>query len=172
MKLSTKGRYAVLAMADLASQGEGEPIPLAAISERQNISLSYLEQLFGKLRRARLVRSVRGPGGGYTLARSMSQISIAEIMAAVDEPVKMTRCADDPESGCLDGRRCLTHHLWHALGQHIVAFLQSATLQDVVDNRFGAPLTELVRQADALKGGLNGGPNGQGEPAEKGRRAV
>ncbi len=149
MKLSTKGRYAVLAMADLAArEGEG-PISLAAISERQNISLSYLEQLFLKLRRAELVRSVRGPGGGYGLMRDAGEISIAEIMAAVDEPVKMTRCADDTEAGCLDGQRCLTHHLWHALGAHILAFLQSATLRDVVDNSFGAPITELARHVDA-----------------------
>lgn len=149
MKLSTKGRYAVLAMADLAAWEDGGPIPLAAISERQNISLSYLEQLFLKLRRAELVRSVRGPGGGYALTRGSSEISIAEIMAAVDEPVKMTRCADDREAGCLDGKRCLTHHLWNALGEHILAFLQSATLRDVVDNTFGAPITELARHVDA-----------------------
>ncbi len=155
MKLSTKGRYAVLAMADLAGHEDAGPIPLAAISTRQNISLSYLEQLFLKLRRADLVRSVRGPGGGYALSRPSSEVSIAEIMAAVDEPVKMTRCSDDSEAGCLGGKRCLTHHLWQALGDHIVAFLQSATLRDVVDNRFGAPITELARHADARNLGRN-----------------
>ncbi len=147
MKLSTKGRYAVLAMADLAVHGAGEPIPLAAISARQNISLAYLEQLFLKLRRAELVTSVRGPGGGYVLSKPASDVFIADIMAAVDEPVKMTSCAEGSGKGCLGGKQCLTHHLWKALGDHIVAFLQSASLRDVIDNRFGAPLAELARHS-------------------------
>lgn len=134
MQLSTKGRYAVMAMADLAKNSEGTAIPLASIAERQNISLTYLEQLFMKMRRAGLVTSTRGPGGGYTLARSSEAIPIAEIMTAVDEPVKMTRCAGEIETGCIGERRCLTHDLWDALGDHILSFLGGVTLADVLDN--------------------------------------
>lgn len=134
MQLSSKGRYAVMAMADLASAGEDAVVGLAAISERQHISQTYLEQLFAKLRRAGLVDSVRGPGGGYRLAHPASGISVAEIMAAVDEPVKMTRCADDQEDGCVVGHRCLTHDLWSSLGDHIVTFLDKVSLENVVEN--------------------------------------
>lgn len=134
MQLSTKGRYAVMAMADLAKNGHGRPVTLAAIAERQELSLTYLEQIFLRLRRAELVTSVRGPGGGYALARSASAIRIGEIMAAVEEPVQMVRCAGETMGGCVADRRCLTHDLWRALGDHIVLFLNSVTLGDVVDN--------------------------------------
>ena len=134
MQLSTKGRYAVMALADLAREGEGSVVPLATISERQNISLPYLEQLFLKMRRGGIVRSMRGPGGGYTLARAAEDIRIIEIMTAVDEPVKMTRCAGDAEIGCIGDHRCLTHDLWDALGEQIISFLDGVSLGDVVDN--------------------------------------
>ena len=136
MQLSTKGRYAVMAMADIANQSlnvAAKPIALAEIAERQGISLSYLEQLFVKLRRAGLVESVRGPGGGYKLSRDPSEILIANIMGAVDEPIKMTRCVpEDNPLGCVSGKRCLTHGLWSSLGQNIVSFLSDITLYDVV----------------------------------------
>lgn len=135
MRLSTKGRYAVMAMADLAHCAKGNPIPLAEISMRQGISLAYLEQLFSKLGRAGLVSGMRGPGGGYLLDRTPASIAIEEIMAAVDEPVKMTRCAGVEGVGCIGRSRCLTHDLWDALGDHLLVFLRSVTLQDVLDGR-------------------------------------
>lgn len=134
MQLSTKGRYAVMAMADLGLHGPGSTVPLAEISKGQQISQTYLEQLFLKLRRAGLVSSVRGPGGGYLLAREAGAITISEIMAAVDEPVKMTRCAGEDERGCVGDNRCITHDLWDALGDQIVAFLNRVTLDDVIGN--------------------------------------
>jgi len=148
MQLSTKGRYAVMALADLAREGEGSVVRLATISERQNISLHYLEQLFLKMRRAGIVVSMRGPGGGYGLSRPCEEIRIIEIMTAVDEPVKMTRCAGDAELGCIGDHRCLTHDLWDALGEQIVAFLDGVTLGDVVEN---ARAKEAARQAHAAK---------------------
>lgn len=136
MQLSSKGRYAVMAMADLASlpsQGEqGGPVPLASIAARQNISQTFLEQIFMFLRRGGLVESCRGPGGGYMLARPAEKISIFEIMQAVDEPVQMTRCSVAEIGGCVDGDRCLTHNLWQGLGDHIEGFLRSTSLADVV----------------------------------------
>jgi Rrf2 family iron-sulfur cluster assembly transcriptional regulator len=134
MQLSTKGRYAVMALADLAKEGEGSVVPLATISGRQNISLPYLEQLFLKMRRGGIVSSMRGPGGGYTLARPAADIRIIEIMKAVDEPVKMTRCTGDAETGCVGDHRCLTHDLWDALGEQIISFLDGVSLGDVVEN--------------------------------------
>lgn len=140
MQLSTKGRYAVMALAELAKEQEakqeGAQLTLAAIAARQQISLSYLEQLFLKLRRAGLVTSIRGPGGGYKLARETQLISIAEIMAAVDEPIQMTRCAEEVPGGCVKGARCLTHNLWHQLSDHIFSFLQASTLEDVMSGKF------------------------------------
>ncbi len=137
MQLTTKGRYAVMAMADMAFRCNNTgnvPVSLAQISERQDISLSYLEQLFVKLRRAGLVDSVRGPGGGYKLARNPEDILIFDIMAAVDEPVKMVRCVgDDLDKGCVGGERCLTHGLWASMGRHLVEFLQTTSLSDVID---------------------------------------
>lgn len=137
MQLSTKGRYAVMAMADLAARPQDKPIRLAAIADAQKISLAYLEQLFTKLRRAGLVTSARGPGGGYRLARQPERIFVAEIMSAVDEPIKMTRCHSGSELACI-GKvgRCLTHDLWRALGDHILVFLQTVTLRDVLDGGF------------------------------------
>ena len=137
MKLSTKGRYAVMAMVDLARQsGDGEPVALADIAERQDISLSYLEQLFGKLRKGAQVKSVRGPGGGYLLARDASEMRISDIIMAVDEPIKATRCTPGSPEGCrTDRSRCLTHDLWEELGNQIYLYLSSISLADVIGNR-------------------------------------
>ena len=136
MKLTTKARYAVMAMVDLTATSDGRPVCLATISERQNISLSYLEQLFRRLRCAGLVSSVRGPGGGYLLAGNGARTAIAEIVHAVDEPIRATRCPDpggDAKRGCLgDGHRCMTHDLWESLGDQINQFLAGVTLADVV----------------------------------------
>lgn len=142
MKLSTKGRYAVMAMVDLANtSGElgGGPIVLADIAERQEISLSYLEQLFSKLRKAGVVLSTRGPGGGYRLARPAGELRVADIMAAVDESIRATRCREDTGKGCLgDGSRCVTHDLWDELGHQIHLYLSSVTLEDVCERRVRA----------------------------------
>ena len=130
MRLTTKGRFAVTAMVDLALRQNRGPVTLAAISERQHISLSYLEQLFGKLRRATLVSSVRGPGGGYNLARGPQEISVADIVTAVDEPLDATQCGG--KENCLDDRRCMTHELWASLNTHIFSFLHSVSLEQLV----------------------------------------
>lgn len=137
MKLSTKGRYAVMAMADLAGHTrDDDPIPLSDISLRQGISLSYLEQLFSKLKRGGLVAGVRGPGGGYRLARGPGDTRIADIILAVDEPIKATRCRSGSSQGCLATHgRCLTHDLWEELGRQIEVFLESVTLADVIERR-------------------------------------
>ena len=136
MKLSTKGRYAVMAMVDIAAHTEGKPIALADVAERQEISLSYLEQLFGKLRRGGLVKSVRGPGGGYLLARGVANTRIADIILSVDESFKTTRCTPGSPTGCTSNKsRCLTHDLWEELGNHIFLYLNSVSLADVVDDR-------------------------------------
>jgi Rrf2 family protein len=133
VELNTKGRYAVTAMADLAKYGASEAVPLSAIAERQRISLAYLEQLFAKLRRAGLVESARGRSGGYRLARPASSVSVAEIMGAVEEGIRMTRCGGEDSTPCMAGQRCLTHGLWDALGEQIAAFLDGVTLQEVLD---------------------------------------
>lgn len=136
MKLSTKGRYAVMAMVDLAAQSRGEPVTLAEIAERQEISLSYLEQLFAKLRRGKLVNSVRGPGGGYLLAHPPEETRIADIILAVDEPIRATRCTPGQPFGCRSNQsRCLTHDLWEELGNQIYLYLSSVTVADVVSRR-------------------------------------
>lgn len=136
MKLTTKGRYAVMAMTDLAKHSEGRPVSLADIASRQEISLSYLEQLFARLRRAELVRSVRGPGGGYLLARTMEETRISDVILAVDEPMSATRCKSNSATGCLsDGTRCLTHDLWDELGHQIHLYLDSVSLDDVMNRR-------------------------------------
>lgn len=136
MKLSTKGRYAVMALADLACQSKGQPIALADIAQRQDISLSYLEQLFGKLRKCAQVKSVRGPGGGYLLARPASEIRISDIIMAVDEPIRATRCKSGSPEGCRPDRsRCMTHDLWEELGNQIYLFLSTISLEDVIKNR-------------------------------------
>ena len=136
MKLSTKGRYAVMAMADLACHSNGSPVALADIADRQEISLSYLEQLFGKLRKGGLVRSVRGPGGGYLLARPAVQTRISDIILAVDEPIQTTRCSPGSPAGCHNHKgRCMTHDLWEELGNQIYLYLSSVSLGDVVERR-------------------------------------
>ncbi len=136
MRLSTKGRYAVMAMADLARHDGGRAVSLAEIAARQDISLSYLEQLFARLRRKGLVKSARGPGGGYRLALAAAETSVGAIVVAVDEPLKVTRCAAERPGGCMPGgAQCITHHLWEELGDQIQAFLDGVTLADVVENR-------------------------------------
>jgi len=135
MKMSTKGRYAAMAMIDIAQDTSGGPVSLAAIAERQDISQEYLEQLFAKLRRAGLVESARGPGGGYRLARSSDLISMAEIITAADEPLRVTRCDGDAVEGCVRGERCCAHDLWSSLGRQMMYFLSSITLDDVVSKR-------------------------------------
>ena len=130
MRLTTKGRFAVTAMLDLAMRDGNGPVTLAGISDRQKISLSYLEQLFGKLRRNALVESVRGPGGGYCLARGTGEISVAEIIRAVDEPVEATKCGG--LANCLDDRPCMTHDLWAGLNKHIYSYLEAVSLADLV----------------------------------------
>jgi len=146
VELNTRGRYAVTAMADLAKYGADGAQALPAIAERQQISLAYLEQLFLKLRRAGLVDSARGRTGGYRLSRPAGAISVADIMSAVEEDMRMTRCSGEVEKPCLPGRRCLTHGLWDALGDQIAAFLDSVTLQEVVD---GIPPGKRAPRASA-----------------------
>jgi Rrf2 family iron-sulfur cluster assembly transcriptional regulator len=153
MQLSTRGRYAVMAMVDLATRNSGGAVPgavsLADIADRQQLSQSYLEQLFGKLRRAGLVCSARGPGGGYRLARPSADIAIAAIVAAVDEPIKATRC-EVGSGGCLvsplpgiAAGQCQTHDLWVELARQIELFLSAVTLADVVNGRIGGRAVEL-----------------------------
>jgi Rrf2 family protein len=151
VELNTKGRYAVTAMADLAKYGADGAQSLPAIAERQQISLAYLEQLFLKLRRAGLVESARGRAGGYRLARPATGISVADIMSAVEEDMRMTRCGGEEDKPCLPGRRCLTHGLWDALGEQIAAFLESVTLQEVVD---GIPPGKRAPRAGSTPLGL------------------
>ena len=147
MKLSTKGRYAVMAMVDLATQSDGRPVALADVAERQEISLSYLEQLFGKLRRGGLVTSVRGPGGGYLLSRTSEDTRVADIIMAVDEPIKATRCRPGSPEGCTsDNSRCLTHDLWEELGNQIYLYLSSVSLADVVHKRVLGRSGYLIHQ--------------------------
>lgn len=133
MELNTRGRYAVMAMADLAGQDADQTVPLSQISERQRITIAYLEQLFQQLRRAGLVESARGRSGGYRLARPADDITIAEVMSAVEEGTRMTRCVGIDQETCIAGQRCLTHNLWEALGHEIEAFLSRITLKDVID---------------------------------------
>ena len=135
MQLSTKGRYAVMAMTDLAGRGEARAVSLAEIAARQQISQAYLEQLFARLRRRGLVTAHRGPGGGYRLARPAAETSVADVVIAVDEPLKAIRCGGG-KSGCMkDGARCLTHDLWEALGNQIHSFLAGVSLDDVIQRR-------------------------------------
>jgi len=136
VRLSTKGRYAVMAMVDLAMHSDGKPVALAAVAERQDISLSYLEQLFAKLKRNALVKSVRGPGGGYMLAHGADGTRISDIILAVDEPIRVTRCDPQSPHGCTKTKmRCATHDLWSELSNQIHLFLNSVTLADVVNRR-------------------------------------
>ncbi len=146
MKLSTKGRYAVMAMIDIGQHGANRPVSLAEIAERQDISQEYLEQLFGKLRRAGLVASARGPGGGYKLARDATDISLAEVVNAVDEALRVTRCSGDAVEGCVKGEQCCAHDLWSSLGRQMMFFLESITLEDVVEKR-NLALAASIKQA-------------------------
>jgi Rrf2 family transcriptional regulator, iron-sulfur cluster assembly transcription factor len=141
MRLTTKGRFAVTAMIDLAMRNHLGPVTLAGISQRQDISLSYLEQLFGKLRRHELVDSVRGPGGGYSLARKAEDLTVADIIVAVDEPIDATQCGGKenchgPESG-----RCMTHDLWASLNSRMIEFLDSVSLKDLVEQNLAKGYT-------------------------------
>jgi Rrf2 family iron-sulfur cluster assembly transcriptional regulator len=138
MRLTTKGRFAVTAMIDLALRQDKGPVTLAAISQRQDISLSYLEQLFGKLRRHEIVESVRGPGGGYSLARKAQHVTVADIIIAVDEPLDATQCGGKENCHGADhsnGARCMTHELWATLNAKMVDYLDSVSLQDLVNQQ-------------------------------------
>lgn len=155
MRLSTKGRYAVMAMVDLAQCSDGRPVSLSDIAERQEISFSYLEQLFSKLRKGGLVNSVRGPGGGYLLAHAAPDIRVSDIILAVDEPVRTTRCQPNTSVGCRnDSSRCLTHDLWAELGNQIHLYLSSVSLDDVCEKRVlgtsGIPLPEPAGAEDGI----------------------
>jgi Rrf2 family iron-sulfur cluster assembly transcriptional regulator len=149
MRLTTKGRFAVTAMVDLSMRQTRGPVTLAAISERQHISLSYLEQLFGKLRRAKLVNSVRGPGGGYNLARATNEITVSDIITAVDEPIDATQCGG--KENCIDDRRCVTHDLWATLNEKMNDYLGSVSLADVVSHQQGKQVQVIkhFRRPDA-----------------------
>ncbi len=131
MRLTTKGRFAVTAMMDLALRGEDGPVALASVAERQGISLSYLEQLFGKLRRCQLVDSVRGPGGGYCIARPLAKVTVAEIIRAVDEQLDATQCGGN--ENCHGVEPCMTHELWSTLNAKMYDYLASVTLEDLVE---------------------------------------
>ena len=147
MRLTTKGRFAVTAMIDLAQrQGKG-PVRLAGISQRQAISLSYLEQLFGKLRRHEIVESIRGPGGGYSLARKADKVTVADIIIAVDEPLDATQCGGKENchgSDVASGARCMTHELWATLNEKMVDYLDSVSLQDLVDQQLQKNAEQVV----------------------------
>jgi Rrf2 family iron-sulfur cluster assembly transcriptional regulator len=134
MKLGTKGRYAVMALVDLAHRGDGQPVALVEIAEQQNLSLQYLEQLFGRLRKAGIVCSVRGSQGGYLLARPAGEIRILDIMKAAEESLKSTRCNRDHEKGCINGiRPCSTHNLWAGLEKVISDYFRSISLADITE---------------------------------------
>lgn len=149
MELNTRGRYAVMAMADIANSaaehGLDRAVPLSEIAERQHLPIAYLEQLFAKLRDADLVQSVRGRSGGYRLARAVDDIVIVDILEAVEEPTRMTRCMGPDDPGCIGETRCLTHGLWSALGRHIHQFLADVTLADVIAGRMASQLVEVGR---------------------------
>ena len=148
MQLSTKGRYAVMAMVDMARQGECRAVKLAEIAERQEISLAYLEQLFARLRRCELVKSARGPGGGYRLARAAADTCVADILRAVEEPTHAVRCGTAAGQGCMAaGEKCLTHDLWDALGRTIDDFLTGVTLADIVERRLRPAPTAFAEAA-------------------------
>ena len=153
MKLTTRGRYAVTAMLDLALNGEQGPISLAAISQRQDISLSYLEQLFAKLRKNDLVASVRGPGGGYRLSREREQINVTDIIAAVNESTDSTGCQG--KGDCQNGEPCLTHQLWNDLSLQIHDFLSGISLGSLTEQRE----VKVVSERQSKLGGEDGGVN-------------
>lgn len=144
MILSTRGRYAVMAMVELATRGGDKPVALAEISERQEIPLAYLEQIFAKLRKGGLVKSVRGPGGGYRLGQPASETWVADIVIAAEEQIKMTRC-ESGSAGCMTPKtRCLTHDLWEGLGQQIYQYLHTISLEDVCERRIGEKFPLVV----------------------------
>ncbi len=153
MRLTSKGRYAVTAMLDVALHSQEGPVPLADISERQGISLSYLEQLFSRLRKNGLVASVRGPGGGYLLGKDSGDIAVGAVITAVDESVDATRCQG--KEGCQNGERCLTHTLWRDLSERISGFLNNITLAELVNNQ------EILEVADRQNGEIRRQPNGR-----------
>ncbi len=151
MKLTTKGRYAVTAMLDLALHAQEAPVPLADISQRQGISLSYLEQLFAKLRKQGLVDSARGPGGGYRLSRNANEIAVADVVTAIDEKVDATRCGG--MGNCQDGKPCLTHELWSDLSRQLYEFLENISLGQLVERN--AVKDIAVRQDNLQKQSQN-----------------
>jgi Rrf2 family iron-sulfur cluster assembly transcriptional regulator len=151
MRLTTKGRFAVTAMIDLALRSDDGPVTLAGISDRQKISLSYLEQLFGKLRRHALVDSVRGPGGGYCLARPAREITVADVVRAVDEPLDATQCGG--KENCKEEERCMTHELWTTLSSKMYEYLTSVTLSDLVDQQLKKIGTVVAVLKDARRAG-------------------
>ena len=168
MQLSTRGRYAVMAMLDLArmsnQNGRSTAVALADIAQRQDISLSYLEQLFACLRKAGLVKSMRGPGGGYLLAKPSSQLAISDIIQAVNEPMEVTRCGNsvghcDETTGCLRGQRCTSHGLWASLGNHIESFLKQVNLAMVLENKL--PEFSMVLQGTGSQGKTAAANNGK-----------
>lgn len=144
MRLTTKGRFAVTAMIDLGMRHTRGPVTLAGISDRQKISLSYLEQLFGRLRRQGIVDSVRGPGGGYCLARPMEEISVADIIRAVDEPIDATQCGG--LGNCHDEHECMTHELWTNLNAHIYQYLEGVNLAALVEQQLNKPAGEARKE--------------------------
>jgi Rrf2 family iron-sulfur cluster assembly transcriptional regulator len=159
MRLTTKGRFAVTAMIDLALREHQGPVALAAISARQQISLSYLEQLFGKLRRHELVESTRGPGGGYSLGRKAEDVTVADIITAVDEPIDATGCGGGKEN-CLgeDAGRCMTHDLWASLNAKMIEYLSSISLRKLVDDQLAkgisieeAPIKRAISSVPVVK---------------------
>jgi Rrf2 family iron-sulfur cluster assembly transcriptional regulator len=158
MRLTTKGRFAVTAMIDLALREHGGPVALAAISSRQQISLSYLEQLFGKLRRHELVESTRGPGGGYSLGRKADDISVADIIVAVDEPIDATGCGGKENCMGEDSGKCMTHDLWSSLNNKMIEFLDSITLRKLVNDQLAkgisieeAPVKRAISSQPVVK---------------------
>jgi Rrf2 family iron-sulfur cluster assembly transcriptional regulator len=149
MRLTTKGRFAVTAMLDLALRQSAGPVSLSAISQRQQISLSYLEQLFGRLRKHELVDSTRGPGGGYRLARDAQDITIADIIVSVDEPLDATQCGGKENCGGHENQPCMTHDLWAALNQRMVDFLDSVTLKQLAEEQHAKGI--VVREDNKSK---------------------
>jgi Rrf2 family transcriptional regulator, iron-sulfur cluster assembly transcription factor len=149
MRLTTKGRFAVTAMLDLALHANDGPVTLANISERQKISLSYLEQLFGKLRRNDLVQSVRGPGGGYNLAKPAAQLNVADIIVAVEEQLDSRQC--EGREPCMGEKRCMTHDLWESLNDTVLNFLAGVTLADLVQKQNTHKLQKITGPKSLLK---------------------
>jgi Rrf2 family transcriptional regulator, iron-sulfur cluster assembly transcription factor len=157
MRLTTKGRFAVTAMIDLALRQSNGPVTLAAISQRQQISLSYLEQRFGKLRRHGLVESTRGPGGGYTLGRATESITVADIILSVDEPIDATHCGG--KENCLgEAGRCMTHELWASLNERMVEFLSSITLKKMVDDQLAKGVQIQAQSSTVMKKAISSTP--------------